>query len=72
MGTDWRISSYSSQNGSCVAVRWRISSYSADTGSCVAVRFPEAGPVAVRDSKNPTGPSLAFPASAWTAFLTAR
>lgn len=72
MTNDWRTSSYSSQNGSCVAVRWRISSYSAENGTCVAVRFPEVGPVAVRDSKNPTGPSLAFPASAWTAFLTAR
>ena len=51
---------------------WRVSSYSGENGTCVAVRFPEAGPVAVRDSKNPTGPSLAFPASAWTAFLTAR
>ena len=54
------------------STNWRISSYSAENGTCVAVRFPEAGPVAVRDSKNPTGPSLAFPASAWTAFLTAR
>jgi uncharacterized protein DUF397 len=69
---DWRTSSYSADNGSCVAVRWRISSYSAENGTCVSVRFPEAGPVAVRDSKNPTGPSLAFPATAWTAFLSAR
>jgi hypothetical protein len=51
---------------------WRTSSYSSQNGSCVAVRFPEAGPVAVRDSKNPTGPSLVFPATAWTAFLSAR
>ncbi|MEO6085460.1 MAG: DUF397 domain-containing protein [Umezawaea sp.] len=51
---------------------WRTSSYSSENGSCVAVRFPAAGPVAVRDSKNPTGPSLAFPATAWTAFLSAR
>lgn len=39
---------------------WRSSSHSADNGSCVAVNFPAAGPVAVRDSKNPSGPSIAF------------
>ncbi|WP_447005960.1 DUF397 domain-containing protein [Saccharothrix isguenensis] len=48
---------------------WRTSSYSADNGSCVAVKFPADGPVAVRDSKNPTGPQLAFPPNAWTGFL---
>jgi hypothetical protein len=48
---------------------WRTSSYSGENGTCVAVKFPSAGPVAVRDSKNPTGPELAFPASVWTEFL---
>lgn len=48
---------------------WRTSSYSAENGACVAVKFPVAGPVAVRDSKNPTGPQLAFPANAWTGFV---
>lgn len=48
---------------------WRTSSYSGENGNCVAVKFPAAGPVAVRDSKNPTGPQLAFPASAWAEFL---
>ncbi|WP_433269188.1 DUF397 domain-containing protein [Actinosynnema sp. CS-041913] len=51
---------------------WRTSSYSADNGSCVSVRFPSAGPVAVRDSKHPTGPQLAFPETAWTSFLQRR
>lgn len=51
---------------------WRISSYSSENGSCVAVQFPGNGPVAVRDSKNPSGPSLAFPDTAWVAFLAAR
>lgn len=51
---------------------WRISSHSGENGTCVAVDFPAAGPVAVRDSKNPSGPSLAFPATAWTGFLSAR
>jgi hypothetical protein len=48
---------------------WRTSSYSADNGACVAVNFPTAGPVGVRDSKNPTGPQLAFPAGAWAGFV---
>ncbi|WP_121002738.1 DUF397 domain-containing protein [Saccharothrix australiensis] len=48
---------------------WRTSSHSADNGSCVAVRFPPAGPVAVRDSKHPAGPRLAFPEHAWASFL---
>lgn len=66
----WRTSSYSSENGSCVAVRWRVSSYSGENGTCVAVAFPATDPVAVRDSKNPTGPRLAFSVAAWTAFLS--
>ena len=48
---------------------WRTSSYSGENGNCVAVKFPTAGPVGVRDSKNPTGPQLAFPASAWAGFV---
>ncbi|MEU6955771.1 DUF397 domain-containing protein [Streptomyces sp. NPDC045714] len=34
----------------------------------VADGFP--GVVPVRDSKNPHGPALVLPASAWTAFIT--
>lgn len=52
--------------------RWRTSSYSSENGSCVAVDFPTAGPVAVRDSKNPSGPQLAFPANAWAGFVKHR
>ncbi|WP_158846558.1 DUF397 domain-containing protein [Saccharothrix deserti] len=48
---------------------WRTSSYSGENGNCVAVAFPAAGPVAVRDSKNPAGPRLAFPANAWAGFV---
>ncbi|KAA2266964.1 DUF397 domain-containing protein [Solihabitans fulvus] len=50
---------------------WRTSSRSGENGSCVAVRFPTAGPIGVRDSKNPDGPTLSFAASELTAFLTA-
>ena len=50
------------------AVVWRTSSYSGDNGgTCVEVGT--AGPaVAVRDSKYPDGPLLAFAAETWKAF----
>ncbi|HEY0699493.1 MAG TPA: DUF397 domain-containing protein [Micromonospora sp.] len=49
---------------------WRKSSRSGDLGACVEVAV--AGPVVgVRDSKDPTGPVLLFPAGAWAAFATA-
>lgn len=65
----WRKSSHSSANGACVevAVTWRKSSYSGGNGQCVEVA--EAQPmVAVRDSKDPDGPNLAFTPRAWQAF----
>jgi hypothetical protein len=49
-------------------ILWRRSSYSGDNGDCVEVGWPQVG-VAVRDSKNVSGPTLAFPASTWRAFL---
>jgi hypothetical protein len=48
---------------------WRKSSYSAAQTACVEVAFvPER--VAVRDSKNTAGPTLAFAAPTWHTFLT--
>lgn len=67
----WRKSSYSGSNGgACVEVTaaWRKSSYSSSNGgTCVEVAAGTAV-VAVRDSKDPDGPRLAFPADHWQAF----
>ncbi|WFE46962.1 DUF397 domain-containing protein [Verrucosispora sp. WMMD1129] len=51
--------------------RWRKSTRSGpDGGNCVEVADNLPGLVAVRDSKDPTGPVLAFPPTAWRSFLT--
>ena len=36
--------------------------------NCVAVARPEAGPIGVKDSKDPEGPVLEFSRDAWQAF----
>jgi hypothetical protein len=48
--------------------QWHKSSYSSDTANCVEVAFTESA-VDVRDSKNTSGPTLAFPTTNWTRFL---
>ena len=52
------------------SMRWRKATGSSATGSeCVEVA--DLGPgTAVRDSKNPTGPTLAFSRAEWTAFTS--
>jgi hypothetical protein len=75
----WRKSSHSDSSGAeCVEVAavnpvsagWRKSSKSDNTGGqCVEVADLAAG-VAVRDSKDPDGPTLVFGPSAWQAFAT--
>ncbi|WP_052851466.1 DUF397 domain-containing protein [Streptomyces avicenniae] len=51
---------------------WRKSSYSGNTGgNCVEVAGGVPGVVPVRDSKVAEGPVLAFPVTAWRAFVTA-
>ena len=67
-GIVWQKSSYSVNNGGCVEVGWRTSSYSGTNGACVQVAPAPEG-VLVRDSKNPEGPALAFPVTAWQALL---
>lgn len=49
--------------------RWFKSSHSQGDAACVEVAFLDGGSVAVRDSKNRTGPALVFTSAEWTAFL---
>ncbi|MEU6096813.1 DUF397 domain-containing protein [Streptomyces sp. NPDC047079] len=55
-------------------VRWLRSSRSTGMNNCVETARPGTGPwqglVAVRDSKNATGPALLFTSEAWKEFLT--
>ncbi|MFE2721164.1 DUF397 domain-containing protein [Kitasatospora sp. NPDC059327] len=51
--------------------RWRASSYSGSGGQCVEVADGHPGLVPVRDSKDPSGPALLFPADAWRSFIAA-
>jgi hypothetical protein len=51
---------------------WRRSSHSdSDAGSCLEVLDGHPSGVPVRDSKCTDGPALIFPASDWSAFVSA-
>ncbi|MEE4585263.1 MULTISPECIES: DUF397 domain-containing protein [Streptomyces violaceusniger group] len=53
-------------------LRWRKSSYSDNGGGgCVEVSDGYPFGVPVRDSKNPNGPALVFPAPSWSSFISA-
>jgi hypothetical protein len=65
---EWRKSSRSGSGSNCVEVAWRNSSRSTDTSNCVEVAVSD--PVAVRDSKNTSGPILGFPTTAWSIFVS--
>ncbi|MFF4396566.1 DUF397 domain-containing protein [Streptomyces sp. NPDC001480] len=50
---------------------WRKSSYSGDQGgNCVEVAELQEAAVAIRDSKNTTGPTLTFEPAVFSAFLS--
>ncbi|MEW2635745.1 DUF397 domain-containing protein [Streptomyces sp. NPDC048389] len=52
--------------------RWFTSSYSSNGGQCIEVAanlVASRGVVPVRDSKNPTGPVLDFPAGSFASFV---
>ncbi|MEH0934007.1 DUF397 domain-containing protein [Micromonospora psammae] len=48
---------------------WRKSTRSNNGGDCVEVADNLPGIVGLRDSKDPTGPALAFDAKAWISFI---
>ncbi|MEV7781884.1 DUF397 domain-containing protein [Kitasatospora sp. NPDC088351] len=49
-------------------MKWRKARVSNPNDDCVECG-PLEGMVMVRDSKDPSGPTLAFPADAWQAFV---
>ena len=68
----WRKASYSGDNGgACIEVGvWRKASYSGGNGGeCVEVASTSKPLIAVRDSKDPNGPRLAFTPSMWQSFV---
>lgn len=50
-------------------VRWRKSTRSGVNGNCVEFAQLNDGDIALRDSKDPSGPVLTFGRAAWSAFL---
>jgi hypothetical protein len=74
--TAWRKSTYSDGTGNnCVELApeqaWFKSSYSDSGGqNCIEAAHLTPTGIAIRDSKNPTGPALLLPATAWAPFLS--
>ncbi|MGW2873205.1 DUF397 domain-containing protein [Kitasatospora sp. NPDC001225] len=53
------------------SARWRKSTYSQQGGDCLEVARGSRESMPVRDSKDPQGPVLVFPAEAWVSFVAA-
>jgi hypothetical protein len=53
-----------------LTLEWRKSSCSNGQASCLEARLDTPATVAIRDSKNPTGPQLAVAPAAWSTFTT--
>ncbi|GAA2270836.1 DUF397 domain-containing protein [Kitasatospora cystarginea] len=56
-------------SASASGFEWRRSSFSGAQSNCIEVADGISGVVPVRDSKDPHGPALLFPADAWSAFV---
>jgi hypothetical protein len=63
----WRRSSFSTDASNCVEIGWRKSSASTST-NCVELAI-QAEQVAVRDTKNTSGPVLTVPTATWQRLL---
>ncbi|MFJ6776793.1 DUF397 domain-containing protein [Kitasatospora sp. NPDC091257] len=50
---------------------WVKSTYSQQGGDCLEVARGSRALMPVRDSKDPQGPALVFPAEAWVSFVAA-
>lgn len=50
------------------SLTWQKSSFTANNGECFELAPLPGGGVAVRDSKNPSGPHLCFTSGEWRAF----
>lgn len=49
---------------------WTTSTYTNANGACLMVRSTEEEALELGDTKIPEGPKLAFPAEAWSAFVS--
>ncbi|MFG3270930.1 DUF397 domain-containing protein [Streptomyces luteogriseus] len=53
-----------------MGIQWRKSTYSGDQGGqCLEVAETPEDAVAIRDSKNPAGPTLTLDPAAFTSFI---